>query len=498
MNDSRLPISTVLSRERLLFVVVLLFVFTGNVSGQDVGVDLFHWPGGEPFVKAIVTRDGTYPGDVDSDLTEMELRLRGILAVVTGRNLAALTRSCPRIKETVARPADAVVLYYLHLVTASGSKRTIGILQTPGGGLMGEESVGALTVIPMRAPINAVRFTNISNQWPRYRGSFHLPVDSGDGESVGDASDVTGKVFLLDQPYVCGRPYMDDRTIRNRGFVAERNQEVGTTRILANETIRVRLPVDYDAKKPAGLVVWVNAGPNGDPPDSFDEALDSQYFICAGADDSGNERPVADRYQLALDAVATVSARYHVDRRRVYVTGISGGGRISSMLYGAVPDVFTGTIAIVGLNFYKAVPTGDGRLWPATYRKPSGRYFGLMRRHRICAMTGPPDFNYQPIVGTIKAMLQAHLDAKLFSYDDMGHELPTADRFAEALAWVDGPYRKVRGKEVASATKLLERYHRQVGDSVEINDVRRKFLRKIMEAGPWSEASWEAWELLKR
>ena len=135
MNDLPSRVSILLLRVRLLFVVVLLFVFTGNVSGQDGGGDLFHWPGGEPFVKAIVTRDGTYPGDVDSDLTEMELRLRGILAVVTGRNLAALTRSCPRIKETVARPADAVVLYYLHLVTASGSKRTIGILQTPGGGL---------------------------------------------------------------------------------------------------------------------------------------------------------------------------------------------------------------------------------------------------------------------------------------------------------------------------------------------------------------------------
>ena len=468
-----------------MVVVICLVVLCGVSYGQVV--DLFHLASKEPFVKGIVTREAAYPVNLEDGLSEMELQMRGIYAVVAGKDLGNLLRSGVRVRASIERPADAVVLYYVHLVTAQGAKRSIAILQTGDGEIIGEEVVGMLTVMPMRAPINVMRFTAVSDGWAKFAGPFNNDNENGI---------VVGEVFELSHPYVCGRPFMDDRTIRNRGFVADRSQKVGTTRVLGHETIRVRLPAGYDAKKAAGLLVWVNAGSGGSPPAVFSDALDDMNMICAGADNSGNERPVADRYQLALDVVASVSARYHVDSRRVYVTGISGGGRISSMLYAAAPDVFTGTIAIVGLNFYKAIPTGDGRSWPATYRKPSGRLYGLMRQHRLAAMTGPPDFNYKPMAATIEVMKNLRLDAKLFSYLDMGHELPTADHFAEALAWVDEPYQKARERDILYASNLLERVHQQLEGGDAINAAQEKALRKVMDRAAWTDVGWEAFEML--
>ena len=114
-----------------------------------------------------------------------------------------------------------------------------------------------------------------------------------------------------------------------------------TKRVLDEELMYVRLPRGYSAKRPAGLLIWINAGIDGHIPDVFFPALDELGMVGVGIRKVENERPVADRYQLAFDAFATASKRFHIDPRRVYLTGISGGGRISSILAACFPDYFT-------------------------------------------------------------------------------------------------------------------------------------------------------------
>src|SRR5436190_9817436 len=144
----------------------------------------------------------------------------------------------------------------------------------------------------------------------------------------------------------------------------------GAERDLEEEKFSVRLPRGYGPRQPAGLLVWVDAGPSGRPPAPFAAALDELGIACIGAGSSGNNRLVSTRYQLALDAVATAERKFHIDPRRLYVTGVSGGGRVSSMLLGCFPEVFAGAVPIVGISFYENVPIGTGKFWPAGYGKP--------------------------------------------------------------------------------------------------------------------------------
>jgi len=166
------------------------------------------------------------------------------------------------------------------------------------------------------------------------------------------------------------------------------------------------------------------------------------------------------------------------------------------MLFATSPEVLTGAIPIVGVNFYEKIPTGDGRFWPATYKQPPSALLKMMKQHRIAVMTGPPDFNYRPSVATVEAMQREHIDARLFEYPDMAHEMPTEDRFFEAIKWVDEPYQKVRAREAAEAEKWLDRYRKQNGSERPSTDPQRELLNRVMEAGPWTKAGWEAYRLL--
>lgn len=67
-----------------------------------------------------------------------------------------------------------------------------------------------------------------------------------------------------------------------------------------------------------------------------------------------NDRPEACGSQLAqqdiLDAVAWVQARYRVDRRRIYLTGSSGGGHMTLLMAGRHPQVWAAASAWVGIS----------------------------------------------------------------------------------------------------------------------------------------------------
>jgi poly(3-hydroxybutyrate) depolymerase len=56
--------------------------------------------------------------------------------------------------------------------------------------------------------------------------------------------------------------------------------------------------------------------------------------------------------QLTLDAIATACDRYVIDPNRIYVTGVSGGGKIASHTWACAPEIIDGVVAIVGVGSY--------------------------------------------------------------------------------------------------------------------------------------------------
>jgi hypothetical protein len=307
-----------------------------------------------------------------------------------------------------------------------------------------------------------------------------------------------GEVFELEKPYAAGKVTIDQAMLGERVYGGRKTKLEGSSRELDSEKFYVRLPKGYDPRKPAGLLVWVDPEPGGRPPQEFDKAADELNIVCIGAADSGNTRMASTRYQLALDVVATAERRFHIDARRVYITGASGGGRVASIMQGCFPDVFTGAVPIVGLSIYRNVPTGTGKMWPAEFGRPQGNLFALLKTRRIGTITGQRDFNHLEIEQTTELYQRDGVDAKMFDDSKMGHEMPTAARFREALLWVDEPWQKLREGEQAAAREALEAAMAKAPGSGHAPEPVRKPLVKVTEVGPWTDEAWKAVEVLKR
>lgn len=266
---------------------------------------------------------------------------------------------------------------------------------------------------------------------------------------------------------------------------------------LAEERFHLRIPAGHDASAPAGLLVWVSPTADGRPPPALDAAADGLGLITVGADRAGNERSLTDRLQLVLDAVETARRRHLIDDERIYIAGLSGGGRVASILQCTMPELFAGAMPIVGLDSYHAAPTGNGgrseTRWPASFGKPVPPVFRLTRERRIGAITGEMDLNHTEMTARTRLMTEDGLQVRLDVVPGMGHAMPDAGRIAETLSWVDEPRRETIAAGVAEARRLLGAFppHADASDP-EI----RAALIAVIRAGPWSDPAWEAAERL--
>src|SRR5947209_3298871 len=127
---------------------------------------------------------------------------------------------------------------------------------------------------------------------------------------------------------------------------------------LPKESFEIYIPDSYDGSMPYGLLVWISPSPSGKPMGQYREVLNRHRLIYIGANNSGNQRLVLARLGLAIDAAFNVTRRYAIDPDRVYVTGVSGGGRCASILGVIAPDIFRGGMYMIGSDFYRPLP-GD-------------------------------------------------------------------------------------------------------------------------------------------
>ncbi len=431
--------------------------------------------------RAVITVGETLP-EFDAGAPSMLLALRGVLADLKGPKLDQLRATCPPSPK-LGDAGNAERLCTIHLFTKPGPPgKRVAIFRDKAADFIAVE----LDVTnPERAQLRREAFAALYFDWPNYRRGF----------DPDELKDETGKSVELPKPFVAGRVILDKKNVSER-FSNGAPSIYEIDRELDNESFWTRLPKGYSPKSPAGLLVWVNANNTGKTPQAFVQALDSLNIICVGADESGNNRLVFNREQLALDGVASASRQFHIDPRRIYVTGISGGGRVSSMLLGCFPDIFTGAVPIVGLSCYEVVPSGTGKFWRAEYTKPKPEIFNLFKTRRMAPMTGRKDFNEVEMQRATEILKGDGIKIKLYDDPKMAHELPPPEHFTEAISWVDEPYQTLRGTEVQAAAKALSTYTDKFGDKPPKDEPARKLLYKVMEAGPWTDAAWKAADLL--
>jgi dienelactone hydrolase len=218
---------------------------------------------------------------------------------------------------------------------------------------------------------------------------------------------------------------------------------------LAEESFEVYVPAAYTGDKPYGLLVFVNPHPSGRLPRQYQGAIDKHRLIFVSPNKIGNDRVFRNRMGLAIDAVTNMKARYKIDPERVYVSGISGGGRISSMLGMCYPDVFRGGVYIIGCNSYRTVQSTEqkipetgkfGYFFPS-FKQPAAQLFQLARtRSRHVLITGDYDGNREQTWLYYQGYVRDKFEhITYYQVPGMGHHAPDGAWFEAALTFLDEP-----------------------------------------------------------
>ena len=192
-----------------------------------------------------------------------------------------------------------------------------------------------------------------------------------------------------------------------------------------DETVewQVYVPATYDREKPAGLLVYVSPIQSGAIPRGWSEVLDRHNVIWIGADRSGNNELVARRILLALFATTAARKHYAIDPERIYITGLSGGGKTASMIATDQAQLFRGAIYNCGVE-----------VWDT--EEP--RRLDAMRQNRYVFVTGTYDQALEPTKRAFRAYRRAGVEnSKLMVIRHMTHRNPDSYEFEEALMYLD-------------------------------------------------------------
>src|SRR5262249_17990819 len=105
---------------------------------------------------------------------------------------------------------------------------------------------------------------------------------------------------------------------------------------------------DYNASRLWPLVLCVSPGdgPCGWP--DFESICRSQGVIFASPMNTGNNQPFAKRARIVLDVLDDVRRRIAIDPNRVYLSGMSGGGRVAARVAYGLPEACAGVMPICG------------------------------------------------------------------------------------------------------------------------------------------------------
>ena len=207
---------------------------------------------------------------------------------------------------------------------------------------------------------------------------------------------------------------------------------------VSKETFDVFTPKSYQKGKPHCLIVWISSGAKVSVPKDWEKVLDAKKIILIGARNSGNPRDIFDRMRLATDANHNMRQRFSIDQKRVWVSGISGGARVASMLGVTYADMFNGAICFMGVNFYEDVTAGK-ELFQANYI-PADELLDIAKKGcRYALVTGSKDFNLSNTTAVFEQGFkkEGFAAVQMFNIPDQGHALPTGEWLAKCIDFMD-------------------------------------------------------------
>jgi len=224
----------------------------------------------------------------------------------------------------------------------------------------------------------------------------------------------------------------------------------------------VYVPAGYRADGSFGLLVWISPTSHAGMPGQWRGVMDRRRLIWIGPNQAGNPVWSLRRHSLAVEAVNQVRLRnYALDPNRIYVSGMSGGGRIASHVALIHADRFTGGFYIVGCNFYQNIMIAPQRYWPGFWPRPDRTLLAKAKKEsRFVLLTGETDFNRDQTKKVAEAYEKDGFRyATYVEVPRMAHEIPPAEWFEKGIEALDKPIPEIvaarapkAGPNPASAT----------------------------------------------
>ena len=278
------------------------------------------------------------------------------------------------------------------------------------------------------------------------------------------------------------------------------NQSVANIRGESDIVYEVRVGDNYDPEKPAGVFVFINAGDDGRPPRGYESVLAERNLIFIGANNSGNKVDGSWRVGMAAYAVQVLDEVYSLDYDRIYVTGLSGGGRAASHCMMGFQDVFSGGLPMVGAN--PMIPMKNANSKGKVYHSSGVKGFKKADL-RVAAKTGryvfysaSNDFNKANVEAVYKGYHKNGF--KFVTYleePNHGHSTASPEFLGKALDYLDAPISEIAIARMKTAAKLIHsdptlatRYfqsvltHANAKDNAEDREAAEKALSKLKDS----------------
>jgi predicted esterase len=175
---------------------------------------------------------------------------------------------------------------------------------------------------------------------------------------------------------------------------------------------------------PAGVLVFISPDATALPQPDWHPLLRDSNLHWIAAENFGNDKPTARRVLAAIMGLRRLEREFELDRKRIYIGGMSGGGRAASTAITTFPHLFSGALYIVGADAFK---------------RDALTQFPDIRANRYVFITGTRDFNR----GEMRAIYRKYVEsgaknALLMDLRKFGHEYPNAEQLKRALDFLDG------------------------------------------------------------
>ena len=188
-------------------------------------------------------------------------------------------------------------------------------------------------------------------------------------------------------------------------------------------TWEIYVPENYRPDKPPGLMVYISPTSSGEIPRDWRTVMEDHNLIWVAANDSGNSVTVARRAIFAMIAPTLIRQQYKIDAARVYLSGLSGGGKMASMVATDNAHLFKGAIYNCGVDFWK--------------QDPPKRFEQIKQNHYVF-VTGTLDQALEPTKRVYKQYRKTGVEnIKLMVIRNMTHRNPNRFKFSEAIEFLD-------------------------------------------------------------